>query len=182
MLIVVTGGSGSGKSLFAETMIHHLCPENKLYLATMIAYDEESKKRVIKHRKQRDHKGFITIESPTHIEKIKMPNVSGVLLECMSNLVANEMYDASGRKQDVVDHVVKGVQHLRRQAEHVILVTNEIFSGGEVGNEMQEYLSTLGNINQRVVEKADVFIEVVYGIPIFHKGNQQILGGQICQE
>ncbi|MEG0109029.1 MAG: bifunctional adenosylcobinamide kinase/adenosylcobinamide-phosphate guanylyltransferase, partial [Lachnospiraceae bacterium] len=139
MLVVVTGGSGSGKSAFAETWIHQLCPDNKRYVATMIASDEESKKRVMKHQEQREQKGFITIESPTHIEKLELSGTEGVLLECMSNLVANELYDPMGVKRNVVQHVVKGVQHLLNHTEHVVIVTNELFSGYEVSKEMKEY-------------------------------------------
>ena len=54
MLILVTGGSASGKSEYAEqciTMLHK-GKNTLLYLATMQPYGEEGAARVEKHRKQ----------------------------------------------------------------------------------------------------------------------------------
>ena len=45
MMTVVTGGSGSGKSAFAEDKIVSFGPAKRIYIATMHPYDEESHKR-----------------------------------------------------------------------------------------------------------------------------------------
>ena len=51
MLILVTGGSGSGKSAFAEQKAVSLAAGGELvYLATMQVYGEEGKKKVERHR------------------------------------------------------------------------------------------------------------------------------------
>lgn len=42
-------------------------------------------------------KGFATIEQGTHLEEISLPKECTALLECMSNLVANEMFVPEGR-------------------------------------------------------------------------------------
>ena len=42
MMTVVTGGSGSGKSAFAEEKIVSFGPAKRIYIATMHPYDEES--------------------------------------------------------------------------------------------------------------------------------------------
>ena len=44
MMTVVTGGSGSGKSAFAEDKIVSFGPAKRIYIATMHPYDEESHK------------------------------------------------------------------------------------------------------------------------------------------
>lgn len=62
MIVLVTGGSGCGKSTWAEKLIASLPNENRVYIATMQVYDEESVKRVERHRAQRADKGFRTIE------------------------------------------------------------------------------------------------------------------------
>ena len=41
MLALITGGSGSGKSAWAEGLAQRLCPGPKLYLATMRPTDDE---------------------------------------------------------------------------------------------------------------------------------------------
>ena len=48
MMTVVTGGSGSGKSAFAEDKIVSFGPAKRIYIATMHPYDEESHKHVIR--------------------------------------------------------------------------------------------------------------------------------------
>ena len=53
MIVLVTGGSGSGKSTWAEKLVASLPNENRVYIATMQVYDAESVKRVERHRAQR---------------------------------------------------------------------------------------------------------------------------------
>ena len=99
MFILITGGSGSGKSEFAEAQILRLSREKRIYLATMKCFDEESKKRIARHRKMRAEKQFETVEWYLNLKKADIPEGSSVLLECMSNLVANEMYDPEGAQE-----------------------------------------------------------------------------------
>ena len=46
MLILVTGGSGSGKSAFAESVVMGLKTRPNLYIATMYPFDEECHRRI----------------------------------------------------------------------------------------------------------------------------------------
>ena len=73
MMTVVTGGSGSGKSAFAEDKIVSFGPAKRIYSATMHPYDEESHKRVARHRKMRAGKGFETVESYTGLKNLDFP-------------------------------------------------------------------------------------------------------------
>ena len=88
MMTVVTGGSGSGKSAFAEDKIVSFGPAKRIYIATMHPYDEESHKRVARHQKMRAGKGFETVECYTGLKNLDFPENAVVLLECMSNLAA----------------------------------------------------------------------------------------------
>ena len=95
MMVLIIGGSGSGKSAYAEEYIGRIAGKgNKYYLATMQVFDEEGKKKVARHQRLRKNKGFLTIEQPIEIEKTlpKIKAGSSVLLECISNLTANEMF------------------------------------------------------------------------------------------
>lgn len=96
MMTVVTGGSGSGKSAFAEDKIVSFGPAKRIYIATMHPYDEESHKRVARHQKMRAGKGFETVECYTGLKNLDFPENAVVLLECMSNLAANEMFEEKG--------------------------------------------------------------------------------------
>ena len=50
MIVLVTGGSGCGKSTWAERLMDVLQEDRRVYIATMQVYDEESRQRVRRHR------------------------------------------------------------------------------------------------------------------------------------
>ena len=167
MFITVTGGSGSGKSAFAEEQILKFPPGNRIYIATMMCFDEESRKRVARHRQMRKDKQFETLECYTDLEHAAIPYGSTVLLECMSNLTANEIFSPDGAKDQAYEAVCRGILHLKERAAHVCVVTNEIFSDGiSYDMETQNYQRVLGKLNAFLAEISDACYEVVYGIPL----------------
>ena len=101
MLTIVIGGAGSGKSAFAEGLVCRL-PGEKIYLATMLPRGGESARRVEKHRAQRAGMGFETLERGLDLERAALPARANVLLEDLSNLLANERYEPSGGGEDAV--------------------------------------------------------------------------------
>lgn len=171
MFVLVTGGSGSGKSEYAEKLLSGKSenPENLYYIATMMPFGEEGKRRIKRHQKQREGLGFKTIECYLDLETVTVPEHSSVLLECMSNLLANEMYDERGSHQDACEKILQGSQHLLRQCSNLVIVTNEVFSDGIIYEEStMEYIRNLGQINKRLAQLADTVVEVVYSIPVYH--------------
>ena len=181
-MVLIIGGSGSGKSAYAEEYIGRIAGKgNKYYLATMQVFDEEGKKKVSRHQRLRKNKGFLTIEQPIDIEKAlpKIKAGSSVLLECISNLTANEMFlnenpEKNPRScKEVTDSVVEGIQSLKQKTGHLVIVTNNVFEDGinyEEGT--MEYLRVIGSINEKLADMADEVIEVVVGIPLVIKGGK----------
>ena len=176
-LFLVTGGSGSGKSEYAERLAVEQGGQRRLYLATMRVWDEEGRIRVERHRRQRAGKGFVTAERYTNLadfpdsdvpeseeREAERPVFDTILLECMSNLAANEFYE----KEEGADRrILTGVNHLRRICRNLIIVTNEIFSDGlQYDPETRRYLKLLGTVNCCLGRQADEVTEVVYGIPV----------------
>jgi len=49
MIVLVIGGSASGKSAYAETRLQQMQAARKYYIATMQVWDSEGEKRVKKH-------------------------------------------------------------------------------------------------------------------------------------
>ena len=175
MLTLVTGGSGSGKSAFAEDRVISFGDAERIYIATMHPFDEESHKRIERHRKMRAGKGFETVECYTGLKDVVLPEGCVVLLECMSNLVANEMFEEQGAHEQTVQEIVEGIENLIKQAAHVIIVTNEIFSDAvSFDGDMDTYLEYLGKINQEIAWRAQEVVEVVYGIPVYHKSDKRL--------
>ena len=161
MFILVTGGSGSGKSEFAENIAMKLGGK-MLYVATMKPYDDECLKHIERHRKMRDGKGFRTVECYTDLSEIT-ESADTILLECMSNLTANMMF--SDNNDNAFEKIIGGILNLK--SENIVIVTNEISSDGiEYGGDTKMYISLLGRINSVLSKRADKVYEVVYGIPI----------------
>lgn len=171
MLELVTGGSGSGKSAYAESRIcewNRQDPKPLFYIATMYPYGEETEKKIERHRMLRKGKGFETLEWYTglkqHLEEGSLKGAD-VLLECMSNLVANEMYMESGAGCHADQAILEGIQELNQQCSNLVIVTNEVFSESVSDSpEMKEYKRILGKINREIAIMADQVTEVIYGI------------------
>ena len=185
MISLIYGGSGSGKSEYAEGVVLTLSePGSRYYVATMKAFGEEGRKRVERHRKLRSGKGFQTIECPVNIagalEQIPDPSRATVLLECVSNLLANEMFDtgasdaeSSGVQEPdfadrpFADQILEGLSSLCSQVKHTVIVTNNIFEDGTSYDEWTvRYMQYLGEINCRIADMADQVTEVIAGIPV----------------
>lgn len=194
MITLVTGGSGSGKSAYAESLLSS-CEGIRYYIATMQIYDAEGEKKVERHRKLRAGKGFLTIESPMNVGKIRFAcageseqeqyrqeaerKVQGssekksALLECMSNLTANEMFTKDGMKseEEVVEKIVSEIQTLSQKLDNLVIVTNNVFEDGVIYDAgTMEYLRALSRINAALAHLADRVAEVVVGIPVELKG------------
>ena len=204
MLHIVYGGSASGKSSYAESFAMSLQGEGRLlYIATMYPYkwntteiDPETMQRIERHRAMRADKGFDTVECYRHVEHIVAKRQDVLLLECMSNLLANEMYlepdsDDGGlaetmsevEKTDVgmsetlspvSKKIVQALVNLSTRVQDVVIVTNDVFSDGgslTYDESTREYVKNLAEINCALAREAATVTEVVCGIPVIVKKN-----------
>ncbi|MBS7007391.1 bifunctional adenosylcobinamide kinase/adenosylcobinamide-phosphate guanylyltransferase [Anaerostipes sp.] len=170
MFTLITGGSGSGKSEYAEGFTDSW-KEPKIYIATMFPYDEETEKKIQRHREMRRDRGFVTLECFTGLSAVRLPEGAHVLLDCMSNLAANEMFMEEGAGTGTPEEILAGIEKLLKEAEDICIVTNEIFSDGiKYPPETVQYQEYLGFLNCRMAQMADRVVEVVYGIPLIQKG------------
>lgn len=204
MLHIVYGGSASGKSSYAESFAMSLQGEGRLlYIATMYPYkwntteiDPETMQRIERHRAMRADKGFDTVECYRHVEHIVAKRQDVLLLECMSNLLANEMYlepdsDDGGLAETMSEvekagvgmsetlspvskKIVQALIDLSTRVQDVVIVTNDVFSDG--GNltydeSTREYVKNLAEINCALAREAATVTEVVCGIPVIVKKN-----------
>ena len=176
MMTLIIGGSGSGKSAYAEDYMVSISEDRKkYYIATMQIYDEEGKRKVERHRMLRGGKGFSTIEQPIDIGKAAEKMEDGertALLECISNLTANEMFleEIHGTEEAITEKIVGGIAVLNRELTHLVIVSNNVFEDGNVYDKTtMAYIRAMGRINQKLAEMADEVVEVVVGIPIVIK-------------
>lgn len=192
MITLVTGGSGSGKSEYAEGLILDSPCSRRFYVATMIAYGKEGRDKVERHRVLRKGKGFITIEKPRNVGEVMVGEYEtdlspssrtgrALLLECVSNLAANEMFKEGTGKTEAGEQqggpiqclshkIAEDIISLAGQVQDMVIVTNEVDRDGICYEpETMEYIRLMGCLNQKLASAADRVVEVVYGIPVLLK-------------
>ena len=172
MLTLVVGGAASGKSEYAESLVLKT-PLPRTYLATMQVWDAECAARVEKHRRMRAQKQFETVECPLALAAVHLPARGTALLEDLGNLTANELYSPEGAGPHTAEAVLQGVETIASQCENLIIVSNEVFSGGaDYAGDTDQYLLALACINNAVAARADNVCRVVCGIPVYYKGGE----------
>lgn len=164
MFILVQGRNKSGKSVYAEELAANLAKKaggELVYLATMIPYGdgEEGASCIARHRQQREKYGFTTVELPFKAADAHLPENPTALLEDVSNLLANNLFDERG--QGGADEVVADVLSLARRCRNLVAV---IISGLEPGLQFDEptngYIRGLNEANEKLFEAADIVIEM----------------------
>ncbi len=163
MTVFIIGTMNSGKSLLAEDLSGKTGDSRKVYLATMKVSDAEGQKRVAKHRKQREGKGFITIEAERDISgvisKIPDPEETTVLLECVSNLVGNEMHDSPEgwsvlndpeKAEAFSDRVFNDIKHISEKVHNLFIVSNDYSDEILSDPETELYIRLLNLVNDRL--------------------------------
>ena len=170
MLTLVVGGAASGKSAYAERLVLQTALP-RYYLATMQVWDAECAARVEKHRRMRAEKQFETLECPLHLGTVRLPARGTALLEDLGNLTANELYDPAGADEAAASAILDGLDRLAAQCEHLVVVSNEVFSGGaDYAGDTDRYLNALAQVNNALAARADAVVRVVCGIPVYYKG------------
>ena len=171
MFTLVIGGAASGKSEYAENLILRAGPMRRAYIATMEPLDGESRARIARHRALRAQKSFETVECYTNLEQFRLPGGGAVLLECVGNLIANELYGPPGAGIDTEAAILRGIDALLLQCRELVVVSNEVFSGGyDYEGDVMHYLRVLAAVNRALAAQAGRVVEVVCGQAVYYKG------------
>ncbi len=182
-IVLVTGGSRSGKSTFAEKYAAKY-GKHVAYIATAQVYDEEMQYRVDLHQ-QRRPSSWKTYECPYEAEKA-ICNASKehdmILFDCITLYITNALL-REYREQEIAHHYEVMTAAIKRLIESaqgsnstVIFVTNEVGSGIVPGDALsREYRDLAGLANQLVAEAADEVYLVTCGLATEIKRNAIIL-------
>jgi adenosylcobinamide kinase/adenosylcobinamide-phosphate guanylyltransferase len=179
-LILVTGGARSGKSRFAEKKASDF-GDRVLYIATAVAFDEEMKERIRRHRQQRPS-GWETLEAYRDFETSLPGLLAGrdaVLLDCVtvmvSNILLQKAMDWEGISVEEINAVEKEVDSQVRSLLSIIknaeipfvLVTNELGMGVVPPYALgRAFRDIAGRVNQILAGEAEEVYLCVSGIPV----------------
>ena len=175
-IILITGGSRSGKSAYAQKTAESL-PGPRAYVATCLVTDPEMAERVNRHRQARSASAWETIEEPVDLAgAIRRATAYRVLLvDCLTLwnnnlLAAAEERGESFTEEAMALHCREVLDACTAHPGAVIFVTNELGMGIVPENETaRRFRDIAGRCNQEIAEAAGTAILVVSGIPLILK-------------
>ena len=163
-IILITGGSRSGKSTYAEKLALSLS-DSPVYMATARIWDEEFRQRAIAHQQRRGPE-WSNIEENKYLSRHALAE-KVVLVDCVTLWCTNFFFDLNADVQVALDALQKEFDLLTRQNAIFIFVTNEIGMGGVSPNEIQRKCTDVqGWMNQYIAARADKVICMISGIPL----------------
>ncbi|RHW38544.1 bifunctional adenosylcobinamide kinase/adenosylcobinamide-phosphate guanylyltransferase [Lysinibacillus yapensis] len=178
-LIFITGGVRSGKSAFAEKLAKQYYLENNCctlyYIAPGVAFDQEMKKRIIRHKLDRRQSGlnWTTIEIQHRLDfKVSEPQAV-ILWDCLTTWLNNVLFATEHLAHKLrmieieksIDSLKKRLLHWQEEQCSVLLVSNEVLDE-QISSlpEVNLYCSLLGRLHQWIVEQCDEAYEMDYSI------------------
>lgn len=167
-VVLITGGSRSGKSSYAEKMALELSP-NPVYLATARIWDEEFRERVRRHQARRGPQ-WTNLEEEKDLSRHDLTG-RVVVVDCLTLWCTNFFFDLESDVDRALEAAKAEFDRFTAQDATFLIVTNEIGMGGTSDNEIQRKFTDLqGWMNQYAASRADEVILMVSGIPVKIKG------------
>lgn len=163
-VILVTGGQRSGKSGYAQRLALELS-DRPVYLATSRVWDDEYRKRIERHRRERGPQ-WTNIEEEKQLSKHALEG-RVVVVDCLTLWATNFFFDNDSDTEKSLEQLKTEFDRLIAQQAVFIFVTNEIGMGGISEHPVQRRFTDLqGWMNQYVASRADEVVLMVSGIAV----------------
>ena len=169
-LWLISGYNNSGKSRYAESLVAGLYGE-RYYIATMIDQNAENHARIENHRAQRAGLDFHTLEMSYWVGESPVTPDSIVLLEDVSNLLANVIFNHGGSAEDVLSDI----RRLRQRCRVLFAVTISGLNSNEFKDETASYIRNLQWLNEQLLFEADCADEMRDGKAVRIKGGDHAI-------
>lgn len=163
MIILITGGARSGKSVYAERRTLAL-PGVPQYIATAEAGDEEMAARIAAHRARRgppwqDREAPLDLAGALEATDCAGPR----LVDCLTLWLSNLMF----ANRDIPAETERLCLAAQHQHAPVLFVTNEVGMGIVPDNALaRAYRDAAGRLNQAIAGIADEVQLLVSGYPV----------------
>jgi len=173
-LVFVTGGARSGKSRFAEKKILELIHpgESVSFIATGEAMDDDFRKRIEIHRKNRDPRFKTTEESINLASALEQSFSAGhaAVLECITTWLGNIFFKLpqTERESFALSELDVVFSLLEARRENILFIVSNELGLGLVppDTENRSYRDIHGRLNQRIAGRADEAYFIISGIPM----------------
>lgn len=168
MIVLISGKNSSGKSVFAEDLITSLS-RSPVYVATMICSSEDNERRILKHQLRRKDMGFRDVEEPLDLRHVPVRREDSVLLEDLSNLLANVVFQGKGDGSAVLGQI----KDLAKRCSRLFIVTISGLDPAPYDGETAGYINELNRLNSDLEELSEVHVEMADGRPVYLKGTPE---------
>ncbi len=164
-LVLVGGGSRSGKSTYALTLARTL-PEPRAFVATAQAYDDEMRERIAKHQAERADE-FATCEEPFDLAGVirRLEEAHPVIVvDCLTLWLTNLLLQ---EESSMAVRIAAFLAAATASPATVIAVTNEVGCGIVPENALaRQFRDLQGRLNQDAAQVASDVYWMVFGCPL----------------
>lgn len=178
-VIMVTGGSRSGKSVIAEQKAKEYGKRSVLYLATAIPIDEDMKERIRLHQERRDSE-WGTYEGYRDLgEVVKSTEKNTILLDCVTVMITNILCeedrdfdklsasDIEKLESEIIKELSNLVKAIRDEDKTLIIVSNEVGMSVVPSYRLGRIFSDIsGKANQVLASLSDEVYVAISGLPL----------------
>ncbi len=172
-LILVTGGTRSGKSAYALQLCENVS-EKRCFIATCPVIDPEMADRIHAHREERRGRGWYSLEEETALVEVLggLAEYDMVLIDCLTLWINNLLFRSACANGNFGEEQMCAVTEeflgaIRRFAGTVCCVSGEIGLGIVPENPTaRRYRDLVGSTNRLLAEAADEVYLVSCGIPL----------------
>ena len=167
-IIFILGGCRSGKSRHALKLAEDIPCRKKVFIATCLPLDEEMKKRIERHQRERE-RTWTTVEVPVLLPEAiieNSPKSDLILVDCLTLWISNILLETDD--QETISRHIHNLIHSIETAQcAVILVSNEVGAGIVPDNALaRRFRDLAGHVNQNVAACSDKVIWMAAGIPV----------------
>lgn len=171
-VIMVTGGTRSGKSRLAEQLAEGF-PPLRGYLATGQPGDAEMAERIARHRGRRGTE-WRTVEEPLQVTDALLENdgrFSVLLMDCVTLWLSNLLFHPGGGADRALLQVASFTESFAKLKTPIIIVTNEVGMGIVPEHPLaRSFRDLAGEANEMIAARANEVYVVISGLPLKLKG------------
>lgn len=175
-LILVTGGTRSGKSGYAQELAESM-PGPHRFVATCPRVDPEMDARIARHQRARKSELWQTIEEEIDLAFVfsRLDGQGVCVLDCLTLWVNNLLFQKSQQGKELTEEIMARycnelIEGIKKFLGTVICVTNEVGMGIVPENrDARHYRDLVGYCNRLIAGAADRVVLVACGIPLVLK-------------
>ena len=168
MLTLITGGTRSGKSRYAQGLALQL-DQRPCYLATARHWDAEFSQRIARHQSER-RQHWDNQEIEIALSSLQTDS-EAVVVDCVTLWLTNLFTDTNSDAEASLAQAQQEIDLLAaRKDKHWLLVSNEIGMGLHADTAIgRQFIDLQGFSNQYIAQRADRVLFMVSGLRLVVK-------------